>query len=170
MYCANKAVRAYNWTTGKTKADLANKLLTIAPIAESVGMIIISPILSTFTPLTLLGSHMAQKENSRLEELELDALDLHAKNSEAEKYKNYARFFGPILLATGNLLSFSSPFNKASEGFCVFGAGIVIRGSSYYFMRADPLLPRKNVVRRAVDRLEEILEKHKTLPAPVPAQ
>ena len=34
MYGVNKGVRAWNWTTGKTKTDLANSLLTVAPIFE----------------------------------------------------------------------------------------------------------------------------------------
>ncbi len=38
MYFANKAVQGYNWTTGGTKTDLANGLLTVAPIADAIGV------------------------------------------------------------------------------------------------------------------------------------
>ena len=37
MHFVNKGVKAWNWTTGKSKADLVNKLLCVAPIGECVG-------------------------------------------------------------------------------------------------------------------------------------
>ena len=37
MHFVNKGVKAWNWTTGKSKADLVNKMLCVAPIGECVG-------------------------------------------------------------------------------------------------------------------------------------
>jgi len=40
MYGVNKGVHAWNWTTGRTKADLANEMLTVASVSESLGAIL----------------------------------------------------------------------------------------------------------------------------------
>jgi hypothetical protein len=61
----NTGVRAWNWTTGRTKADLANTLLTIAPMADTVYVSSIDfskdHLSWTFLPIMLLYSHLSQK-------------------------------------------------------------------------------------------------------------
>jgi len=48
MYGANKAAHTWNWTTGRTKSDLANKMLTVAPVMESTGFIMVYPLTGDF--------------------------------------------------------------------------------------------------------------------------
>ena len=90
MYVVNKGVKAWNWTTGQTKADLANQLLTIAPVAESFGHFgTINPGIAAFlTCGWLFYSHNDQKKNREMESLEQEAIESSCMNYQVEKFKS----------------------------------------------------------------------------------
>ncbi len=137
MYLANKAVRAYNRTTGGTNAKLANRILSGAAIFESVGFI--NRKAYSMAPLLIGLSHFSQTVNSNEEKLEESAQKINCI------YKNSSReFLGPIWLGISTLhagigASTLSPY--FSESF--IATGHALRGLSYYIMRADYKKPRK---------------------------
>jgi len=165
MYCVNKSVKAWNWTTGQTKADLANSLLTIAPVSEVLGYSIISPVLGVGMSFPfLLVSHLDQKRNKKQEILEEKALEKGLKLDSQSSHEGAHRGFG-LAWAGDSVYEFYLGFNYDS-GFVISGAGHVIRSSSYYVMRADYLPPRKNVFSRTKDKLVEKLQEVNLEPAP----
>jgi hypothetical protein len=94
MKGANAAVYAYNWTTGRTKADLANKMLTVAPILEIPGYLnsLGYGFTSALAPMCLFYTHSTQKNFEGNEQKEADSLDRDMKDLGVEKYKNTLRY------------------------------------------------------------------------------
>ena len=181
MKGVNASVRAYNWTTGKTKADLANKLLTIAPIAESTGFIGMSynhlsllPGLLFISGSFVFISHITQERNKETDMLEQKALEDGCLDYRVELRKENEGKLGPICaIAAGLQGKFAITRQDYLEftGYLVAG-GNLVRSASYYVMRADYLPPRKSAVKKGLEKLAEIIEEYKPLifqPAPVPA-
>jgi hypothetical protein len=176
MKGVNGGVRAWNWATGGTKADLANKMLTIAPIMDSVGWINYSPSFGVFmTGFALCVSHIFQKRNIEIEKQELEALESHAMDMEVEDYKSRAQFDALSWIACGVFWPMGAnkragtiiPYATQADYCTAFGN--VITGGSFYVMRADYMPPRKNVLSRAVDKTMELLRGLQTRPVGVPA-
>lgn len=182
MYFANKAVQGYNYTFGGTKADLANKMLFVAPILESIGYLNwgVAPLA---TPIMLLNSHLDQKKNKQIEKLEISSAESDCQNIEVNHYKkSTASVFGPMFILTGTFISL--PFDVRNNGVLIpdetytnlaLGIGNIIRGSSFYIMRADYLPPRKSVFKRAGERLTEIIKEIELnppipIPQPIPVR
>jgi len=174
MRGVNTGVRVWNWTTGKTKADLANDLLTIAPILESVGMA--NRGLYIIIPGLLYISHIVQKENTKIEKKESRAIENNALDFEVEKYKLNSKV--NALIFTPSAL-FWGTYHPPKQGIFLPDAvatdyctslGHVLRSASYCVMCADYLPPRKDVLSRATDKLKEwakeIAERPIGLPAP----
>ncbi|MBS3165821.1 hypothetical protein J4444_01740 [Candidatus Woesearchaeota archaeon] len=57
MYFTTKGVYAYNWTTGGTKAELANTLLGVAPVFETGAWFVSSFLGPSLSASGLLGSY-----------------------------------------------------------------------------------------------------------------
>lgn len=169
MKGVNASVRAYNWTTGKTKADLANKLLTIAPIAESTGFIGLSYNNPFFLPISLsisgammFISHDAQERNKETDMLEKKALEDGCLDFKVESRKEADGKIGP---ACAIMVGFQGAMgatrsNDNFAGYLIAG-GNLVRGASYYVIRVDYLPPRKSAVKRGLEKLAEIIEEYK---------
>ena len=162
MKCVNASVRAYNWTTGKTKADLANKLLTIAPIAESMGFIGMS-----YNHLSLLPgsifisgalvflSHITQERNKKTDMLEQRALEDGCLDFRVESRKEADGKIGPLCaISAGFQGTFAITRQDYLEftGYLVAG-GNLIRSASFYVMRADYFPPRKSAIKKGMEKL-----------------
>lgn len=179
-------VRAYNWTTGGTKADLANKFIdgtVISMISGSIAFAyynqdktsaayIPAAILS---PVSLILGHQNQKKNLKIEEKERKALEKkNCLDSEVEEYKKEAKkqiqneFQSSTFCGSTGLL-FSHPDLQFGIAF-----GGYLHIISNYIMRTDNLPPRKNVFSRAKDKVKKYLDKRKSeqvpagLPSPSP--
>jgi len=168
---AGDVTYAYNWATGKQKSDLANKLLTVAPILESVGVFYeanelghtgVYTLAFIGTLLSLGVSHFLQKENLKMQKLENDALEKNCKNIETEKYFEFNKGMGAMYASVGTLL-----FYIPSLSNDIAGSGIGIRSLSHYVMRTENLPPRKNVLSRAKDRIEKYFEETEPLSEPI---
>ena len=175
MRGVNGGVRAWNWTTGRTKADLANTMLTIAPILESVGWINLSQTIGIcMTGLCLSHSHHYQKENIKMEEMESKALSIGAMDLEVEKYKSTAHPQPLLWIVTAALFVANDHKNgsivpdRTQTDYCT-ALGSTIRAGSLYVMRADYLPPQKNILSRAADRTRELLRGFQAQPAGAPA-
>jgi len=179
MKGVNAGVRAWNWSTGRTKADLANTMLTVAPVLESVGW-----VNSSFGPaagamvggLCLTASHLAQIHNKEIEAKEVRAINGSLINMEVERYKYYASLMAPVWGFNAALWGFGfmshphhSMLQTRATDYCT-AVGNGLRGVSYYVMRADYLPPRKNALARGWNNSKEFLRSlNSSLPVPEPA-
>lgn len=169
LYCVNRAVHAWNWTTGRTRADLANLLQTGGVIAGSLGMILSMAIdkryFESFVyPLILFGgAHFVQRKNMEIDGLELKALEKEAKSIEVEEFKYNCKFGGYFTppLAVIPLLS----NGKELDWGHLYGVMCLSLGVAFQVMRADYFPPRKNVLARAKDKLAEMLRAYQRKPA-----
>lgn len=170
MHNANNAVHAWNWTTGRTKADLANLVLDATAVTFNFG-ILLSGLY--FLPISALLSipiiHYEQKENIIIDEKEQKAAEDNLKEIEVEFYKNSKKNSGTFRLAFSTAYI---PFYMAIKpedisgklSSIVVGTSFILWGSADYIMRADYLPPRKNCLSRAKDKITEIIEAYKSRP------
>lgn len=173
----NKGVHAWNWTTGKTKAELANILDSGYGICFSVGICELFPIGGILIfPLCLLGCHTTQENNTIMEKLERNALENGCLDSRVECYKGERRIVGGIN-AIGGVFGFAIAANYKNPddknfmnyvGTFMVGSGFLMEAASNYVMRADYFPPRKNCVRRGLDKLSEIVESYRPQPTLAP--
>lgn len=172
MYLANKGLHAYNWVTGGTKADLANDFQAFAPIADVLGLAAVHPIFGLIgAPLSLLASHVGQKVNSNIESLEKKAIEVGAKDWEVELKKEDYHLLSGISSAAGagyvTLGSVVEAANCDGRFAYLMGMGVFARSSAFYVMRCDYLPPRKNVFKRAKEKLDDAIQSYTREPAKV---
>lgn len=164
---ANDVVKAWNWTTGGTRADLASLIiipgLSGLPAAHFIngnyGSVLLGGVVSGLLGLVYVN------EYTKMDRLESEALNNNARNFKIEKNKNKYKIFGPMF----NLIGFSTLIQSnqedshplSNELTSMFGLGI---GTSMYIMRTDYQAPRKNVVVRAKDKLADMLRQPTTVP------
>ena len=154
MYGVNKGVKAWNWTTGKTKADLANSLLTIAPIFEASGTMMVDPVMGGVITISALGlSHICQIKNKQYEVLEENALKKGALLNPKNSYEGL-NVIGGLMFGVNSVQGIS----LGHDPTLVIGIGTGVRSSSHYVMRADYFPPGKNVVDRVKDRLADLAD------------
>ena len=172
MYGVNKGVHAWNWTTGRTKADLANEMLTVASVSESLGAIFmgrIAPIAFIMVaPSMLFFSHFAQKINTKQEKLEEEALENEALSLDA-KLNNNSHKANAYLWLSGSTFQYA-PKETDYNANLGLGTGHALRSLSHFVMRADYLPPRKSCVRRGLESLAKMYKESKLKPAiePIP--
>lgn len=163
MKGVTKGVRAWNWTTGETKSQLANKMLSVAPILETVGFLNSNwKVVNALSPGYIWFSHLDQKQNSEMEKREAKAAEGGLMDSDVEEFKQKkchrdGRLFTAMGLVSLTLMDSVGETRYLSnrEGYMAIGAGFLIRGSSHYVMRTKYLPPRKNIVSRLFDKAKE---------------
>lgn len=166
MKAVNCGVRVWNWTTGKTKTDLANSLLTVAPILEGAGFFTTDGNRTTAfigTGVYILVSHLDQIRNKRLEKEEVRAIEKGAK-----VLPDVLNIFSGYLFAGSSSMSqllFTTSGSYDHESFAI---GNGLRALSHFVSRAEYFPPRKNVVVRIKERLEKRLKERQSLPSPLP--
>ena len=148
---ANEAVKAWNWTTGRTRADLANGL-------NFGGSVLISPVNLVVGSVYTLNAFSNYSLNKRADKLESNSREV--VDHRVESRKGYCKFFGPLYLGLGASVGFLP--SGESRNNAIEGAGIALFGLSAYVMRADYQKPRKDCVRRGIEKLVEAI-KHKEL-------
>ncbi len=171
MYGANKTVQGWNWLTGETKSQLANKLLTLAPIALAASYSYGAkpgemPSAAMLTGGFLAYSHFFQNKNLRFEEKELNAAQESLKDPESEFYKNVvcrgvpAAHFGGSLALTG-AVSAAPIEGDYGTNLGLFLGGQALYAGSFFLMRADSVPPRKSCFRRGLEKLVEGWDNYK---------
>lgn len=163
MWGTNRVVRTWNWTTGRTKVDLANTML-FAFGALALGSALLDKRTFLFAgyscAIVVPVGWIVNKDQERREEkaIEIDALDISV-----EEQKNKAKFLGPFLSSPSVLgLIRGNVALKLMELSCL------PLGSQFYIMRADYLPPRKNAFARGWKKVRGLLRMHVPLPVPVP--
>ncbi|MFH1307750.1 MAG: hypothetical protein ABIH72_02775 [archaeon] len=165
MNGVNKGVRAWNWTTGKTKEDLAKYMLTVAPIFECTGFATLGgPLLYLGIPLSLYLSHIDINENKEIANLEQKAIEGGCLSKKVENSKERNKLFGYYFGGSG-LFNIGVGEPTGSFSSTLFGTGFFIRGSAYHIMRANSLPPRKSVFSRTKGKIVEYLQRPTLEPA-----
>jgi len=177
MYGVNKLVRVYNWTTGGTKKDLANDMITSGAAMSSIGSLNNGLIFGSAMSISwLFITYFQKRVNKDIEKRELSALEKGAKDSHVEKTKvEYKKVMGPLF----TLLSGSYMFLPQKKGEFIdntkvtnylSGTGIIFWAGGYYVMCADNLPPRKNALSRGIEKAKayvaELGQKPSLSPSP----
>jgi len=161
MRGANKAVKMWNWTTGGTKASLAN---TVLAAGEAICVINCFAGSSDFNrsstlpyifiiPLLMMG-------NKNQEKIESKAKESNALDANAEICKIAYKKAGPTFIVLGSIPIHNGPFSST----------ITLAGLSAYIMRADNLPKQKNAFARGWEKARELLRTPELQPAPVPVR
>ncbi|MGV8152229.1 MAG: hypothetical protein ACP5OG_04040 [Candidatus Nanoarchaeia archaeon] len=164
MHGVNKVVKAWNWTTGKTKSDLANLMLDASLISINAGGFLLVPYLS---PVMALGTlpivHNEQKTNVEIDERESIAAEKGLKDPIAETYKETNKAKGNFRIAFSTIyipfyMSRDPTAVDKNAGEVLTGAGFLMWGVADNIMRADYYPPQKNCISRGLDKLTEIID------------
>ncbi len=173
MKGVNAGVRAYNWTTGGTKFELARNLSMTAPVLESIGFLNYGPGSAAICILAYLAlSHLDQKIFKEMDEAERNASEMDALSLSAEQKKNtICRLNSWGWPSFGSFIYFTSShtdgyfIHDRTETDMIKLAGNFIRSGSHFVMRTDYLPPRKNCVQRGLEKLAEWQEAATAKPA-----
>jgi len=172
---ANDAVKAWNWTTGRTRADLAGLDGSAGYLSVSFSPFKLDSSSSAYSlrfiyPMLLITGIPNLLLNYRLDSIEKNySNDVKHPFSELSKEANKksSAVSGILGILTG------SPFYDMgdSESYSDYmGIGFGLISASHYIMRADYIPPSKeNAWTRAKDLTSKLGEKVKnSLPAPHP--
>jgi hypothetical protein len=154
MAGATKTARAWNWTTGRTKADLANTLVYCGGALISVVVARANPDVGPLVALgTIYISYDIGKSNKRRETAEVKALESNQKSLAVETWKDVAKVAGPIMLGLGGVLTAIVGKESIKDG-AIIGAYTGSLTASTYIMRTEYLPPCKSVFARAADKMK----------------
>ena len=160
---ANVAVRAYNWTTGGTKAELANGLLW-------TGTGIMSATSPYEIPIVLPLVYLITKINQYHEKKEILASDSQLKDLDVEKRKTTYALLGYMSAGFSAIYGigiFTETESKKILKDSILSLGMLTISLSEHIMRADYLPPQKDIVARLIDRYHERQEQKTLIPVPI---
>lgn len=162
MYGVNKAVQAYNWTTGETPAELASKLQTSGTVGVSIGLVSGLGGLGILASAGILSfSHLFKKNFSEVEKEEHRAFEMGVRNEEVELIKK--KVYLPMGHSfTGSAIGgivLSPKFTEVQFEMMSVSAGNALIAASFYVMRSDYFPPRKNFISRGIDKAKSTLER-----------
>ncbi len=161
--CATSAVRAWNWTTGRTKKDLTNILL--------FGGAAIDISAASFDKASLAAGAaigyacilpMEYSNNIAIAKLEEGIYTSAAIPIELEECKQRATFYGYATL--GWLTCVPRYTNDAS--LTLSAVGIIANSFSNFVMRAGDMPRRKNCLSRGIDSLATLIGSYRQKPKP----
>ncbi len=176
----NSGVSAWNWTTGKTKIDLVNNILSAGAVSENLAFVNLayeSPVILPFalglSALTLFYTHSKHNEYSNIADLEEKAISNGLLHPVVEECKSKCAERGYRDSIYGTVITgvpvFHPDFSSdIGLSYSLFGAGEILQGLAHQTMRADYFPPRKNCVKRGMDNVSNMLKELKTL-IPKPA-
>ena len=152
----NAGVRAWNWTTGGTKADFANTLTFFSLGGAGTGIIFSEASVSLpnafFGALLYTAIPAFIYDNNQREGKELRAFYNMRKDVSVESEKGFSKTIGHVGLASSTL---AIPFGYSKDKLLHTIGGIALLGQSlsFYVMAADPIFPRKNCISRGIEYL-----------------
>ncbi len=168
MKGVNVGVRAWNWTTGDTKAGLANKMLKISPFILAAGPIIKDRnyVLAAFSGL-LAGSYSVTLSfvNNRIENKENEAAKNATLDYHVEILKRQFHGAAGPMLGSYAICCTLLPEDGTKMPPQLFG---ILNAASHYIMRADSLPPRKDCISRGIESLVDKYQSYQQQKALVP--
>jgi len=167
MKGVNAGVRVWNWTTGGTKASLANTILVASLGLEmlyqlrnprELDNLIVTVFQACVTPFCV-------QNNLEVHALEENALQRQTLDRSVEHEKTF--FYMPSGYFVGAAALVSAFVDRRGVApYPEMGFGLA--SISFQVMRADPVPPRKDVISRTVDKTVVPLLR-KMMPQPVRA-
>ena len=189
MKGVNTGIKAYNWTTGGTKVELANGLLTSAPILECFGVAYGLSLMHTsqnpaqnnpllyvaylITPAMIFVSHSNQKKFERMTNLEERALKASMLDFEVETIKDSLKVTGPAQISVGAMIYSNYLLQNGKNGsemLIPISIGAGLRGLADYIMRANNLPRQKNFLKRGMDNVKNLCKILTIEPAKIPIE
>lgn len=175
MYGVNKGFKAWNWTTGQTKTDLACDLHKLGSIGISAGSWCFndSGLVGTlFTFGSLLTSHRTEQNFRDMEKKETKAVSDGMIDLKVEDFNKKAGYTGVFNLVVGLaqyfVLGKAIERGEIKDGYqYLMPAGFCLWSAANYVVRADNLPPRRNVLSRAKEGLLDKINNSR--PSLVPA-
>ena len=168
---ANKGVRAWNWTTGKTKADLVCLMQGVAPILESTGIALINPLNALIVAtLGIYMSRIDQKKFKEQEKLEQKAAEKQAIPLELISHEMDNKCWGGVWSITSGAAYGLGIYSEQTLEAGIMAAGHLTRAASFYVIRADT--PSRHKKSQLVKKMKEGWTKLKNtslVPSPQPA-
>ncbi len=172
MKGTNKAVKAYNWTTGGTKLELANNLMNLSAVGIAASnFAMLHPYLSVpFSVGYLLAINSLQNSFKFSDERERKALDRGMKDIYVEELKNIFYPFGAYITLVSSISYtvsiISSDHSPQKEfGGIALTAGTGCFSAAFQVMRADYFPPRKNCIARGLEKIAELYNASMAKPA-----
>jgi len=167
---ANEAVKAWNWTTGRTRAELADVVNVVGGTFISYSSK--SPLItSVLIPAIGIPLFLVHKDNKRIDRQDEEAKNKQALSYESERAKKIMKITSPLQAGCG-LVIYSSENARPTENNLfdgnLFGFGSIIISLSGYIMRAGYQAPRKDCVRRGIEKIKQGLERIAERWQPVP--
>ena len=179
----NAGIRAYNWTTGGTKEELAKLMQIGAAVINTIGpfsdgihqglgcLLVRAPVETYFT-------YKAIRYNKQQIKLEESALEKNLKDPYVEGYFKPINMTFAYTWATGSLIMNSSPLidvnhinknhDSASHYSDIFSS--IVRSTGCLTICGENLPPRKNCLKRGLEKLTAMINtKYSPNLDPVPA-
>lgn len=161
MRGVNLGVRAWNWTTGRTRADLVGSVSVAGIVLGAMAAYkfnqppsILFGLGPALIPIFACNVYVSFETDKK----EAKAIESGMKDADVERVKNSCKFLGPLGIGSG--ITF-----PLGPGGAVWYTAM---GVSLYVMRADYLPPQKNVLERSLDSLRELTYNLKRQLRPVP--
>jgi len=172
MKGVNTGVRAWNWTTGKTKADLANLTFGTGCALFTTGGFSNRVFPGFFyAAVSLPQIPLKYAENMDMERREMKAMENSCKDTDVELAKKFNAKVGHIQTLAGLSLGMSEVVTEPTKiGALTTDAGLVLMGMSHHVMRAEYLPPRKHCLARGFDKLKDALKQYAPQPQPIPVR
>ncbi|HLC54911.1 MAG TPA: hypothetical protein VJJ75_00090 [Candidatus Nanoarchaeia archaeon] len=167
----NQIAHAWNWTTGRTKSDLARICYISYPGIISGGFFLNRNyfLSALWAAHWLLLTPRLCKISSDLEKRENESIEKGAMDIGIPVRKNIIKFTG-YALASITLANSLVPYSHSSEESFPEGkdglltAGLAVNALGYFINLADPLPPRKHVLARAKDKLVDMIRSYNLQP------
>ena len=170
MYCVNKGVKAWNWTTGRTKGDLAI-LLSLTGLGikfatnlsredwwcfETLG----------FSALTLTNLLV----HSRIDRVDANCEGNGVKELRNEVSKRTCKKAGYFLAGCGSIVAFPFPGDDDYKRayYSLSGYSTLLFAASDFIINAENPPRRKNCVSRRLDYLDAKLNDYRMRRAGMP--
>ena len=170
---ANAAVHTWNFTTGRTRSDLSTLLMAVGSsvlIANSMAYPnnlpeLVIPVYSAWTA----GKAIL---DPRIEKQEVAAADRQMKDPYVEMYKTGQKICGYAVGYIAASILFlstqdSNPDTSQSSLLKSIGDGLI--AASLLITSADSLPPKKNILSRSWDKLNDLIKSYRLQPRLQPA-
>jgi hypothetical protein len=153
---ANEAVKVWNWTTGRTRAELSDIIHFSSTVPFFVGEI---PLLGYVGSIYGLVNHFCNNGLDEFDGQNEDIKDYYAEGHRKilKKQATYFTGLGSLVVTTG----------ISTNQNILMGMGFLGQGAAGYVMRADYQTPRKDCVRRGLDNLTETIRNYRETLEPI---
>ncbi|MBS3079142.1 hypothetical protein J4218_03405 [Candidatus Pacearchaeota archaeon] len=165
---ANAAVHTWNFTTGRTRSDLSTLLMAVGSsvlIANSIANSMAYPNNLPELVIPVYSAWTAGKAilDPRIEKQEVAAADRQMKDFNVESYKIGQKICGYAVGYIAASILFlstqdSNPDTSQSSLLKSIGDGLI--AASLLITSADSLPPKKNILSRAYDKLNDLIKSY----------